>query len=177
MPEANTAQLPASEYLGQHAWSTEIWLAGAERKLINRVKSNVVSHIKNAGPFVTGQAVHILWAAGFASAYGSIVDRMRPGVPRLERQTLAESPLEREPQSVIGARPDVALAIDGTKRIGIVGIGIILIKRPYTVAVDGIKRDRSGAEVYGASRKQANAPASYVLCRRQQIRGQFVLYG
>src|SRR5579872_1866067 len=153
VPQANTAELPASEYFIHQAGSTEIGLAGAEGKLINRVDSNVVAHIKNAGPFVTGQAVHIFRAVGFASSYGSIVDRMRPGVPRLERQTLAESALEREPQGVIGARPDVTLAIDGTKRVRIVGIRIILVKRPHTVAIEGIKSYRSGAEVDGASRK------------------------
>src|SRR5579864_6744020 len=128
VPQANTAELPASEYFAQHAGSTEIGLTGSEGKFINRVDSNVVAHIKNAGSFVTGQAVHILRAVRFASSYGSIVDGMRPGVPRLERETLAESALERESQSVIGARPDVALAIDGTKRVRIVGIRIILVK-------------------------------------------------
>src|SRR5579859_478028 len=176
VPEANTTELPASEYLAQCAGSAEIWFARAERKFINRIDSHVVANIKNAGPFVTGQAVHIFRTAGFASSYGPIVDRMRPGVPRFERETLAESALERESQSVIGARPDVTLAIDGTKRVRIVGIGIILVKRPHTVAVDGIKCYRSGAEVYGASRKQANPAASYVLGRREEIRRQLMLY-
>src|SRR5690348_9959851 len=135
VPQPNTAELPAAEYFAQHAGSTEIRLAGPEGKLINRVDGHIVAHIKNAGAFVTGKAVHIFRAAGFASSHGPIVDRMRPGVPRLEGEALAKSALKRESQSVIGARPDVALAIDGTKRVRIVGIRVILIKRPHTVAI------------------------------------------
>src|ERR1035438_1229982 len=97
---------------------------------------------------------------------------MRPCITRLERQTLAEPALQRETQGVIRTGSDITLVVDRAKRIGIVRIGIVLVERPDAIAVDRIEGDRTGAQVYGAARKQAHAPTSNVLCRRQEIRSE-----
>jgi hypothetical protein len=54
-------------------------------------------------------------------------------VPRLKRNAVDKPPLNREFESMITARPDISLDIDGTKRVA--GSMIILVKRSNPVAV------------------------------------------
>src|ERR1700731_2435257 len=165
VPQANAAHLPASKYLANNPVRVEVWLPRAKWKLVHCVDRDVVADVKNAGPFVALQTVHIFRTIGLAPSHGTVVDRMRPCVSRLKLQTLAEPALQSEPESVIGARPNITLVVDGTKGIA---AWIVLVQCADAICVDRIEGYRLGAQVYCASREQAHAPAAEILSRSQE---------
>src|SRR6202051_910615 len=169
--KANAAQLPSSEYFAENPHGAEVRLSGTERKFVHCIDRDVIANVKNARPFVALQTVHILWTAGLAAPHGTVIDRMRPCVTRLKFQTLAEPALQREPQSVIGARPDITLVVDGTERIA---AWIVLVQCADAISVNRVEGDRLSAKVYGAPREQPHAPAAEILSRSQEIRRQFM---
>src|SRR5271157_3696071 len=109
VPQANTAQAPPSrDFAGRAALIEEI-PARAKRELINRIDNHIVTNVIDARAFIAGQTVHVLRAGRLAAAYRTVVDRMRPCVPRFERKTIFEASFQRCAQRIVGARSDVSL--------------------------------------------------------------------
>src|ERR1700693_4169180 len=171
VPKANAAQFPASECLAHYPVRVDVWLPRPKRELVHGVDRDVVANVKNARSFVARQAVHILWTVGLTASHRSVIDRVRPCVAPLKFQPVAEAALQRECESIIGARPNVTFVVDGTKAIA---AWIVLVQRADAISVHRVEGDRFGAQVYSAAREQPHAPASEILSRSQKIGGQFM---
>src|ERR1700760_1495261 len=77
---------------------------------------------------------------------------------------------------MITAGTNISLDVDGTERVRIIGIGIILIEWTDTIAIVRIERNRTGAEIYASAREQSHTPATQILRRHQEIRRQLMFH-
>src|SRR5215471_11088054 len=132
VPKSDTTYLPASKDFPHDSGSAHKRFSRAKREVVHSVYSEVVTNIKNTRSLVALQAVHIFRARGLAAAHGTVVDRMRPCVPRLKFQPLAEPALQSEPQGVVRARSNVMLVVDGAKGIA---PRIVLVERADAIGI------------------------------------------
>src|ERR1700736_6136122 len=90
-------------------------------------------------------------------------------VLRLKRNAVGKPPLKRELQSVVTARSDIFLDIDGTKWVA---GWIILVEWAHAITVRIRRRD---TQVHRASRKQPDAMRSKIRSREQETVRQLVI--
>src|SRR5579872_5658858 len=91
--------------------------ACAKRERVDGVCDKIVADVINAGPFVTSQAVDVLWCVRLATPNRPIIDRVRIGVTRLERQAVAHMAREGDSEPIIKTGSYNALVVHRAIRI------------------------------------------------------------
>ena len=112
MPEANAAELPASEDLADGSRGVEVRFSRAERKFIDGIDGEVVADVENTRTFVALQAVHILRTVRLAAADRAVVNGMGPCIASLKFQPFLEAALQRQSKPVVRTGADIALVVD-----------------------------------------------------------------
>src|ERR1700722_5941165 len=85
VPRANTRDLPPANDLPERAFGVQESLIRTKWEQINRIHHTVGTNIINAPSSLARETECIFWSVGLATADGTIVDRMRPNIIRLER--------------------------------------------------------------------------------------------
>src|SRR5579864_4646249 len=112
VPETDAAHLPATHHFAENSRRPEERLPRPEGEFIDSIDREVVAYIKNARPFVAGKTIHVLGSVGFSASDRAIVDRMRPRITRLERQSATEAAFQRQPERIVTARSNIVLEVN-----------------------------------------------------------------
>jgi hypothetical protein len=174
VPQSDAAEAPASGDFSQHAPTIHKVFSGPEGEFVDGIHSNVITHIEDTGSLVALQAIDVLRATRLTATDRSIIDGVRPGIPRLESETVTEAPLQCQAQSMVTARPNITLIVHRTERIGIVWIRIVLVQRANAIAIHLIERNRFCAQIYTAPGEEADTMTAQVLGGEQEVGGKLV---